>query len=877
MQSIQKINVDISRDRNLSEPSVYAKQNDSNSRKVEVTLFDSGVQLSSLTAAGKVFFGKGNNSYFEKIEITNGVTEFIIPQNALSSSGRIQAEILILNDTDTETLTSATFIINCHAQINPSGAITGENNGDILGQILERVEQIQASNMPRIPLPDGAIDLNELTSSAWWYTENQRIAVTNIPSNISEFDLIVVKEQISIAQILIAPTIDSSGIYFRFTNNAGMNWTDWQKIATDADVSTTTNLVNGSTAGSLRGINTKEEREEGDFFTPSYKMGESAVATGYNTAARGVYSHAEGDSTNANGRSSHAEGQDTTASGNYSHAEGISTTAGEGSHAEGHSTTASGEMSHAEGFLTVSRGKWSHSEGNRAFSSGDISHAEGYETTSSGYCSHVEGDKTIAGSYCQHAQGKYNIADNDNKYLHIVGNGSSDENRSNAHTLDWDGNAWFAGDVYVGGTSQDDENATKLSSVATDITQVKEKLDGIEEGANKTIVDTALSMTSTNPIQNKAVTERIKNHASFRFTSTTANVEYIKLGKFKGDGNGGRAIITINGKQGWNEKNDGGLKILTLSSNFCGDSTSNDIYTGGTFYTFGHSDDTADSIVEGITTDIVLVRAIGYSVKEVDVYIKIIATKHISYFVTIDYSEGCSWTTSTQEITSSETSPTEGATSHFTVPKKHIADSNNLKELKTPKGAATSTSYTAPYCQSGITVSDLTELKDYRTTIGVVYDGSNNTHSTISVRHRNGASNGTSFGMYITAPLKIESNLKWRNQVNGNWGTEKTLLDSSNFTNYIPYETGTCTLTASNGTVSNATYSVVGNMVTLNFNIAPTGAGNVVVSGLPFTATKNQSGFASSTATYNITANQTSVSINSTSGTAEYCTVTYLK
>ena len=855
MQSIQKINVDISRDRNLSEPSVYAKQNDSNSRKVEVTLFDSGVQLSSLTASGKVFFGKGNNSYFEKIEITNGVTEFVIPQNALSSSGRIQAEILILNDTDTETLTSATFIINCHAQINPSGAITGENNGDILGQILERIEQIQASNMPRMPLPDGAIDLNELTSSAWWYTENQRIAITNIPSDIYEFDLIVVKEQISIAQILIAPTINSSGIYFRFTNNAGMNWTDWQKLATDADVSTTTNLVNGSAYGSVRGINAKEEGN-------GYTIGQNAVAIGYGTEAIGYISY--------------AEGYNTTALGDYSHAEGYGTCASEGSHAEGSGSDASGGTSHAEGVSTTASGRISHAEGSGTTASGDVSHAEGASTTASGYSSHAEGESTIASGEFQHAQGKYNIADNDNKYLHIVGNGSR-EHRSNAHTLDWDGNAWFSGDVYVGGTSQDDENATKLSSVATDITQVKEKLDGIEEGANKTIVDSELSDTSTNPLQNKVVAEKIKNHTSFRFTSTTADVEYIKLGKFKGDGNGGRAIITINGKQGWNEKNDGGLKILTLSSNFCGDSTSNDIYTGGTFYTFGHSDDTADSIVEGITTDIVLVRAIGYSVKEVDVYIKIIATKHISYFVTIDYSEGCSWTTSTQEITSSETSPTEGATSHFTVPKKHIADSNNLKELKTPKGAATSTSYTAPYCQSGITVSDLTELKDYRTTIGVVYDGSNNTHSTISVRHRNGASNGTSFGMYITAPLKIESNLKWRNQVNGNWGTEKTLLDSSNFTNYIPYETGTCTLTASNGTVSNATYSVVGNMVTLNFNIAPTGAGNVVVSGLPFTATKNQSGFASSTATYNITANQTSVSINSTSGTAEYCTVTYLK
>ena len=43
-----------------------------------------------------------------------------------------------------------------------------------------------------------------------------------------------------------------------------------------------------------------------------------------------------------------------------------------------------------------------------------------------------------------------NVADVDEKYAHIVGNGAplGDENaRSNAHTLDWEGNAWFAGSV----------------------------------------------------------------------------------------------------------------------------------------------------------------------------------------------------------------------------------------------------------------------------------------------------------------------------------------------------------------------------------------------------------------------------------------------
>ena len=51
-------------------------------------------------------------------------------------------------------------------------------------------------------------------------------------------------------------------------------------------------------------------------------------------------------------------------------------------------------------------------------------------------------------------------------YANIVGNGTSDTARSNAHTLDWDGNAWYAGDVYVGSTSgtNKDEGSKKLAT-----------------------------------------------------------------------------------------------------------------------------------------------------------------------------------------------------------------------------------------------------------------------------------------------------------------------------------------------------------------------------------------------------------------------------
>ena len=67
--------------------------------------------------------------------------------------------------------------------------------------------------------------------------------------------------------------------------------------------------------------------------------------------------------------------------------------------------------------------------------------------------------------------GRYNVEDTDGnnwnnygKFAHIVGNGENDTTRSNAHTLDWDGNAWYKGDVYIGGTGQGDENVKKLAT-----------------------------------------------------------------------------------------------------------------------------------------------------------------------------------------------------------------------------------------------------------------------------------------------------------------------------------------------------------------------------------------------------------------------------
>ena len=175
------------------------------------------------------------------------------------------------------------------------------------------------------------------------------------------------------------------------------------------------NLVNGQADGSIRSIGAYDETGK--------LLGVYAQAFGFETVASGEYSHAEGRGTKASGLWSHAEGWNTQA-------------LNDDSHAEGHNTVASGYYSHAEGL----------------------------NTTASGYCSHAEGRNTTASGNTQHVQGKYNVRDT--TLAHIVGNGSSDSNKSNAHTLDWQGNAWFAGDVYTGSTSgtNKDDGSKKLAT-----------------------------------------------------------------------------------------------------------------------------------------------------------------------------------------------------------------------------------------------------------------------------------------------------------------------------------------------------------------------------------------------------------------------------
>ena len=99
-------------------------------------------------------------------------------------------------------------------------------------------------------------------------------------------------------------------------------------------------------------------------------------------------------------------------------------------------------------------------EGYNNIVSGDQAHAEGKNNVARGISTHVEGQGNIASYDYTHVQGKYNMTGN---YAHIVGNGTSTK-RSNAHVLDWSGNAWFAGDVYVNGVPGQAGTPKKLAT-----------------------------------------------------------------------------------------------------------------------------------------------------------------------------------------------------------------------------------------------------------------------------------------------------------------------------------------------------------------------------------------------------------------------------
>lgn len=194
-----------------------------------------------------------------------------------------------------------------------------------------------------------------------------------------------------------------------------------------------------------------------------------------NNTASGSLSHAEGYNCHAIGENSHAEGSNNMAEGNCSHAEGTyNETYGKNSHAEGEFNTTDGDSSHAEGGNNSVNGNYSHVEGDNNEVSGSSSHVEGSgnicneancchvegtDNTARGNCSHVEGTSNTSTIENQHIEGQYSKESNS---IHIVGIGTSDTNRKNAHEITLEGKHYIPNIGGYDGTNK--ESAKDLAS-----------------------------------------------------------------------------------------------------------------------------------------------------------------------------------------------------------------------------------------------------------------------------------------------------------------------------------------------------------------------------------------------------------------------------
>jgi autotransporter adhesin len=176
--------------------------------------------------------------------------------------------------------------------------------------------------------------------------------------------------------------------------------------------------------------------------------GTNAVAMGYGSTASGTRSTAMGSGTTAIGLASTAMGSGTAATEQYATAMGYNTTAsGQVSFAVGHSSEALGFFSVAMG------GSKAHADGSTAM--GMLTNAVGLYSTSMG-------SYTTARDYSSLVIGRYNLTGTDGNSgsstgfftannAFVIGNGTSDNARSDAFVVKFSGDTTINNDLTVTG------------------------------------------------------------------------------------------------------------------------------------------------------------------------------------------------------------------------------------------------------------------------------------------------------------------------------------------------------------------------------------------------------------------------------------------
>ena len=210
--------------------------------------------------------------------------------------------------------------------------------------------------------------------------------------------------------------------------------------------------------------------------------GTVSTAMGFGTTASGQYSTAMGIGTTASSLASTAMGYYTTASANYSTAMGFFTTAsGVASTAMGYDTIASGEVSTAMGLNNMASGDRSTAMGYQTEASGSSSTAMGERTRASDRSSLVIGEYNLLGSTVTNSATQFSL---DNTAF-VIGNGTNENNRSDALTVLFDGTTTIAGDLNLNSDARLKANIISLGSTLAKLLQIDGKTYTMKKDENK--------------------------------------------------------------------------------------------------------------------------------------------------------------------------------------------------------------------------------------------------------------------------------------------------------------------------------------------------------------------------------------------------------
>jgi hypothetical protein len=189
-------------------------------------------------------------------------------------------------------------------------------------------------------------------------------------------------------------------------------------------------------------------------------------------------------------------GRNTTASGDNSTSMGHATTAtGDNSTAMGHNTQASGSESTAMGHLTHAEAVYSTAMGNQTIATGWASTTMGTNTEANGFGSSSMGVYTKASDYGSLAVGHFNLLGsavtasgaefNSSNTAFVIGNGTNENNRSDALTVLFDGTTTIAGDLNLNSDARLKANIISLGSTLAKLLQIDGKTYTMKKDENK--------------------------------------------------------------------------------------------------------------------------------------------------------------------------------------------------------------------------------------------------------------------------------------------------------------------------------------------------------------------------------------------------------